>query len=758
MPMHVNGTTWDLLVTENALSEFAKQRGKDATEVIVPNKEVDNYLESGWTIKKQLKTKSYMIKQKPIGDSFEDELWTVFYKMGFKVMNANNDFAIAYDERFPRLSKQIDIVAIDDETCIFVECKEAALDGTRGNFSQDIQEIANLKGKLYHEISKRYPDRKYKYIFATKNYLLGEQDKDRLRSEDIVLFDYNTVLYYKALVSHLGSAARFQLLGSLFAGTKIKGMSGKVPAIKGKMGGLTYYTFLMEPENLLKIGYVLHRTNANNDYEELLPSYQRLIKKERLKSVREFINNGGFFPNSLIISIDTRTPLDFQTAGPSINGEGMAKAGVLQLPQTYQSAYIIDGQHRLYGYSDSDHASNNTIPVVAFERLSKDKQLRLFMEINENQKAVSKSLRNILEIDIYNDSEDLTMRKKALLGRIGKRLGEDPRSPLHGRVIIGEDAQTDKCCITLEFLKIALEKTRFFDKYKRNGTVIESGIFQRNTNNATIDLVYPLLLKMFNMVRDYCSEEWNSADGYLTKNNAVIAMIRIFDDIVNIAIDKEPQLLNDTDELIKSCEDFILLMCETLNTLPADKRKIVREARGVAANDKPYRTIQMAMHESDPEFTNAAIEQYYRENCINYNDQAKTEIISIKQFLINYTKSIFTEEDWLSLHVAEEHEKELMARVSNKKVANRRNGITAEVDVWTELTILDITKIIQNGANWSDYYKEMFKEHGVEGTKIDIITKLRTISDLENKINNGTHIAFTSYNELKTLYDAIIGE
>ena len=83
MPMHVNGTTWDLLVAENVLAEVAKQRGKDAIETVVPNKDVDEYLERGWTIKKKLKTKSYMVKSKPLGNSFEDELWTVFYKMGF---------------------------------------------------------------------------------------------------------------------------------------------------------------------------------------------------------------------------------------------------------------------------------------------------------------------------------------------------------------------------------------------------------------------------------------------------------------------------------------------------------------------------------------------------------------------------------------------------------------------------------------------------------------------------------------------------
>ena len=37
----------------------------------------------------------------------------------------------------------------------------------------------------------------------------------------------------------------------------------------------------------------------------MMPTYQRIIKKQRLKEIRKFIDNKGFFPNSLIISIDT---------------------------------------------------------------------------------------------------------------------------------------------------------------------------------------------------------------------------------------------------------------------------------------------------------------------------------------------------------------------------------------------------------------------------------------------------------------------
>ena len=39
------------------------------------------------------------------------------------------------------------------------------------------------------------------------------------------------------------------------------------------------------------------------------------------------------------------------------------------------------------------YASTNTVPVVAFVDLERTEQIKLFMDINENQKAVPKSLR-----------------------------------------------------------------------------------------------------------------------------------------------------------------------------------------------------------------------------------------------------------------------------------------------------------------------------------------------------------------------------
>ena len=72
-----------------------------------------------------------------------------------------------------------------------------------------------------------------------------------------------------------------------------------IPALKGKMGGKDYYLFSIEPSTLLKIGFVLHRTKVN---DSMAPTYQRLLVPKRLKSITKFIDDGGYFPNSIIIN------------------------------------------------------------------------------------------------------------------------------------------------------------------------------------------------------------------------------------------------------------------------------------------------------------------------------------------------------------------------------------------------------------------------------------------------------------------------
>ena len=210
-----------------------------------------------------------------------------------------------------------------------------------------------------------------------------------------------------------------------------------IPALKGTMGGRDYYLFSIEPSTLLKIGFVLHRTKVN---DSMAPTYQRLLVPKRLNGITKFINDGGYFPNSIILNF-TEPNQNIKVQFDPIHKEAASNAefGLLRIPNAYGIAYIIDGQHRVYGYSNSIHKDTHTIPVVAFQNMLSEEQLKIFMEINENQKAVSKNLRLDLELDLFWTSPRLDSRMKALRSSIIKALSGESGNILYNKISIGED-------------------------------------------------------------------------------------------------------------------------------------------------------------------------------------------------------------------------------------------------------------------------------------------------------------------------------
>ena len=270
------------------------------------------------------------------------------------------------------------------------------------------------------------------------------------------------------------------------------------------MGGYTYYSFSIEPEKLLKLGYILHRITGNT---ALMPTYQRLIKKPRLLSVQKFVNSGGFFPNSIVICIESggkKPKFDLS----SLQAEAaLSKIGILHLPQTYRSVYIIDGQHRLYGYANSLYKNTNCVPVVAFADLARKEQLQLFMQINENQKAVPKSLQHTLNCDLLWNSDNKNDQVKALKLQIAIDLGAKLSSPLYNRVQVGEDPKTPKRCITIDAIRIGLDRGSFFGSFVKNA-IKTDGTFYRGNNEDTYRNLYPFIEGCFNYIMKELPDEW----------------------------------------------------------------------------------------------------------------------------------------------------------------------------------------------------------------------------------------------------------
>lgn len=716
-----------------------------------------------WEVDSILKTRVKMKKLKPLDEQFEDEVWLLFASMGFECMNRDRHLDFPYSTNNDKLTKQIDVFAVDEETIIFVECK-CANNGKKGNFKEDLEAIRGFREGLFNIAKKKFPDRKAKYIFATKNYEIPEADMARMLDFGIQHFDEYSIKYFSELTKHLGACARFQLLGLLFNGQKIGAMNNKFPAIEGQMGGYVYYSFSIEPEKLLKIAYVLHRNEANN---ELMPTYQRIIKKNRLKEIRAFINQGGFFPNSLIINIDTKgKKIQFDLATPQ-EYSSISRIGILHLPQLYRSAHIIDGQHRLYAYADSNYADNNSIPVVAFINLNKEKQVELFMEINENQKTVSKNLQNTLNADLLWTSDDWNKRRKALRLNLAQKLGETPSSPLYGRIIIGENEATTISCITIETIENALKSTCFLSRYSKGNIIIENGTFDKGDNRATRKILYPFLTACFDYFKNNLSEEWDKGDndhGVLSINNTIHALIRVINDIVNHLINSngiDPKN-EDLQKITNEMEFYLAPLINYFDTISEDQCKEIKKQYGSGGKTRVWRTFQKVIADTRNDFAPEGLEQWIRDNSKQFNAESFSMIGNLEHYIKNdFSIKLRNKygEKWIMAGLPPKVYKQANNIMGKKNYEFSVNNINQTVDIWDCVTLSNCKEIAIFGPNWKDMFEQSYtrpEEVRLLGGKAAKTEWLNRLAKIAANNSATTSIPEEDYLFLKSLHDWLI--
>ncbi|EJI7149653.1 DGQHR domain-containing protein, partial [Enterococcus faecalis] len=624
-----------------------------------------------------------------------------------------------------------------------------------------IKTVKENKKILIEYVKKMEPKRKLKcaFIFLTNNYILPDVDLKYMDSKNIVHFDEETFNYYSDLTTHLGSAARFQLLGYLFSGQKIPELNNKIPAIEGKMGGYKYYSFSIEPEKLLKIGYVLHRNNANN---QMMPTYQRVIKKSRLESIQSFVDEGGFFPNSLIINIDKQGLL-FDRSSSQVDNS-ISKLGILHLPNIYRSAYIIDGQHRLYGYANSEYAASNTVPVVAFVDLDKKEQVKLFMDINENQKAVSKNLRTTLQADLLWESDNVAERQLALKCRIAQRLGEDFDSPLYGRIIIGENSKTEDQCIKLDTIKRALDKSNFLDMYDRHGeSLLRKGTFDTGNNEETMHK----LLKLFKETLFYIKnnvEEWDTSDlsnRFVVINPGIYSLIRVIDDVINYYTEVENQeILDLTQEgLMYYIQPFLDSIVNFFDNVTEEAKNRLKSMYGGKRDIFYWRTLQLSISNEIIGFRPDGMEKYWRDNDKRFNDESYNMIRETEKFLNTDFKNkleSYYGEDWFKLGLPKKVYDESIKLAASKNYNKKRNE---EVEPWSCLNTIHYREIAIHGKNWGEIFSipyTMPGEESISGGKNAKTKWIEKFSRIRNENHHTYSISEEEFLFLKQVYEWLI--
>ena len=613
---------------------------------------VEGLLEDGWEeYGEPLKTKARLRKPKSHNLQFEDDIWCQLYRLGYRMLNVDGNFRLPFGSD-PADKKQIDVIAIDEDSVLLVECKSSETSAKPPSYKTEFETLRFRLDGYRKAIDQTFGSgRRLKYIFATRNLRLNRDSTDIVRLVDSGGFYYNdnTFQYIDSLLKSYRGAAHYQFMGLIMKGQSINKDKIEVPAIEGMMGNKTYYMFSIEPQLLLKIGFVLHRTRAN---ESEMPTYQRLLIPSRLKGITKFIDGGGFFPNSAVLNFNERdAKLDFQ--GQPRSKDTASRTGVLKIPNAFGIAYIIDGQHRIYGYANSKYKASNTIPVVAFKNLDPSDQLELFMQINENQKAVSPTLRITLEEDLYWNASRLDSRLKALRSSVIRALGGDPSGPLYGKISLGEDRST----LQAKPFADALIKCKLLPEARGNkfveGTTAPSLYDADNFEHGdemmrARDRVVSFINASYELAEEALGKDKEILSNYIFSNRGSFAFLSLVGDLHAFEVARGLiSIKSSNEQRINAIGEYLLALFKALKSMTPEDAEVLTGKLGSGAEATWLRFFQSYINNEFAYYTPPELQDWRERQDKALQSKGReigTEIERhMKNFIITQLKEMFGE-------------------------------------------------------------------------------------------------------------------
>lgn len=487
----------------------------------------------GWALIRENMASIRMKKDKPIDEQLEDDVWCILAQMGFDELSKDRQFKIGVGKALPE--RQIDVFAKDENTALFIECTSVE-NRKRKSLSTLIEKIVSIRKKVFDNAKAHYghkSDIKMKWGIATRNIEWHTADENRCVEENIIILKDSNINYYQKLVRHLKQGAKYQLLAHAFRDEKIKGLSLVVPATKGKVGKLIFYNFLIKPFDLLKIAYISHK---KGDYIDDFDSYQRMLQPSRLKQIGAYIDDGGQFPTNIVVNIKTSKKVRFD----KIENIGTSSYGQLYLPSQFASAWIIDGQHRLYGYSYSKRSEKKgedttVFPVLAYINKPAEEEARMFISINCEQVKVSRNLLNEIYSGLNWDSPIFKDRLIGLCSRVVMTLNNISTSPVYERIITTSTKKTYYRSLTLNSLVDGLTENKFFGEEKPSGEIPGplSASYSKDLK-VTLEKAVNIIEFYLGLFEKSLPEHWLLGDakgGFLCTNNGLRALLRVLKEI-----------------------------------------------------------------------------------------------------------------------------------------------------------------------------------------------------------------------------------
>ena len=724
------------LVTERTdrISEY-KRRKPRLLQKRLAIADAQLYLDSGWLQKRQLPNERVVLeKHKPHDEILENRLWGVLYQLGFSELSSGRQFKIAVTTEGESATKQVDVYAKIDDIVVVAECKSNAKKAPR-SLQKDIGEFASLQRPISNTLRKVYgSDKKLKlvWLMATSQIIWSTPDRKRAKEQNIHILEERELRYYEEIAKSIGPAARYQFLAEFLESQKIPSFANQsVPAIRAKLGGAWAYYFLASPSRILPISFVNHRALRD---PKGAPAYQRVLKRSRLREIGTYLDDGGYFPNCVLMNFQSEPRFSKQSS----DEERQISFGQLYLPDTFKSAYIIDGQHRLYGYTEKSRiSSKDVIPVLAFQKMSHAAEAELFATINSKQQKVAPGLLDELAGELKIDSDNFDERAAAICARVLDMMATESGNPFEDRIKTAELADSDAVCLTISEIKKAILSAKLLGSQSRNDVAVP-GPFSRNTTEDTLDALSEALTLYFQKIEGANQERWElGRPGRLCSNVAVQGHIRLLQVLLEFMTQQTGQSAHDLDaaEAINQITPYlepVLEFIETAEDAEFDRR--FKTPFGSGGPPRYFAQLCRLVQAKFPKFQPLGLDEILKEESTEAEKQADAVVKSLQErvhgYIVNKLKSIYGEED-------REYFDKGIPQARIKLNANSKMYEDKEIQrpPETYLDLIELKEIIEHKQNW-DYFKGVLsiplKSDGKGQAKylkwIDRLNELRRVS------------------------------
>lgn len=396
----------------------------------------------------QLKKRKVLAFRKKIRSSFTDAGFTYFSTL---------------DKHFPIGTRTVELDYLFLYENIIVICEDNTkqkkdIDHIR-NKNESFAEIRNNKTAFLNWLSntfsekattvKQYrPERYFLYYIYISQTELEITEDEKNRYSNLLFWDPETLSYFNRMAQCIQHSARYEIFRYLGLKNDEIGFSGseggkttiKAPIIypqeaTGLRNGVRVVSFMMSAEKLLRTSYVLRK----DSWEESMFLYQRLIEKDKVKSIRAFLaQKGEAFYNNIIVALPDNVTFEDDAGTPIlVENIGDFQHCKLVLPDEMNSICIIDGQHRIFAHYEAPATEKYELQIAPLRRQlhllvtglifptemkepeRKQIQSQIFLDINDNTKKVAPNVLTHIEM-VKDPFSDIGLARR-VIERLNKK-------------------------------------------------------------------------------------------------------------------------------------------------------------------------------------------------------------------------------------------------------------------------------------------------------------------------------------------------